>query len=1001
MNNRKRGMLLASSVLLPATLLLAPAAMAQDAAPVDDTAAAQETDTGEDIVITGSRIQRPAIDNPNPVISYSSENLQQSGRVNLTDVLVQNPALLGSSTSAQQSGSTGDTGATAVQLLNLRALGTDRTLVLVDGRRHVAGISGTASVDINTIPTELVRRIDIQTGGASAVYGADGVSGVVNFVLRRDFEGAVVRAQTGISEEGDAGNRFLSVTLGSNFAQDRGNIALAYEWRDDDRVNGFGRRRVGDPRQAFGLVRNPDDFPDNPAVFDRLLFNDLRYADSSRDGAIDLGSIDEETGQFVIGAFDGVPEFTGSGGVYDRGRLLPSSGGLTQGGSSTPLAGYQGDLAPQNEVHNVNLLTSFEVSPALRLYAQGKYAKTRSFTVAQPSFDFFTYLEADNAYLVDRFGAGTDGALVSRDNYDFGIRGERAVRETWRGVIGAEGQISENATYDVYYTYGVTDSEFLSTNYRLTDRYLAALDAVRDPVSGNIVCRSNLDPTAAPFQFDFGSVPFPGFQTFTPGANSGCRPLNVLGDGVLDQAALDFMNVDLVNNYKVQQHVVSGSISGDFGQFFELPGGPIAFAVGGEYRKEISDYTPDQFLQDGVLADIAQISPVSGQFDVKEVFGELSAPLLRDVPFAQLLEVNAAVRLSDYSTVGRTDTWAFSGIYSPVDDIRIRGTYSQAVRAPNISELFSPVSGTFAFIDDPCDPENIPEGTEFRQANCTALLTSLGVNPGTFSPTTDPTATVSLPGRTGGNVNLSEETARTWTAGVVLQPRFIPGLYITADWYDIELKNAVRTATAQEIVDLCVDQPTLENAFCDSVGRSTTTGYVNDFLIGPQNVAAINTAGLDVQVNYNFEVGKIGKFNLQLVGNYLDRFDFEPTPGAPIEVSKLTVSYPELSGTADLTWSNDVLMINYGLNFFSKTRRFTDDQIAAQPDISDPRYFFYREKWEHDVQVAVNVEDNFRFYAGVNNLLNDVGDVASVNQPYSFLGRYFYAGARIAFGPTR
>ncbi|MDG5487299.1 TonB-dependent receptor [Sphingomonas sp. BGYR3] len=997
-----RSALLAGSFLVPASLIVASPAMAQEAGPAQEEATSPAPeDTGEDIVITGSRIQRPAVDNPNPVISYSSENLQQSGRVNLTDVLVQNPALLGSNTSAQQSGSTGDTGSTAIQLLNLRNLGTNRTLVLIDGRRHVAGVPGTASVDINTLPTELVRRIDIQTGGASAVYGADGVSGVVNFILRRDFEGAVVRAQTGISEEGDAGNRFLSVTLGTNFAENRGNVALSYEWRDDDRVNSFDRGRVGDPRRAFGLVRNPDDFPDDPNVFDRLLFNDLRYADSSRDGAIDLGSIDPDTGQFIVGGFDGVPEFTGSGGVYDRGRLLPSSGGLTQGGSSTPLAGYQGDLAPQNEVHNVNLLTSFEVSPALRLYAQGKYAKTRSFTIAQPSFDFFTYLEADNAYLVDRFGAGTQGALISRDNFDFGIRGERSVRETWRGVVGADGRLSDNATYDLYYTYGVTDSEFLSTNYRVTDRYLAALDAVRDPVSGNIVCRSTLNPNAAPFQLDFGSVQFPGFQTFTPGANSGCRPLNVLGDGVADQAALDFINVDLVNTYKVQQHVVSGSISGDFGQFFELPGGPIRFAVGGEYRKEISDFVPDQFVQDGVLADFSQTSPVSGEFDVKEVFAELSAPLLRDVPFAQLLELNAAVRLSDYSTVGRTDTWSFSGIYSPIDDIRIRGTYSQAVRAPNIAELFSPVSGTFSFIDDPCDPENIPEGTEFRQANCTALLTSLGINPATFSPTTDPTATVSLPGRVGGNVNLSEETARTWTAGVVLQPSFIPGLVVTADWYDIQLKDAVRTATAQEIVDLCVDQPTLDNVFCGNIGRSTSTGYVNDYLINPQNVAAINTAGLDVQVNYNFEVANIGNFNLQVVGNYLNKFDFEPTPGAAVEISKLTVGYPEYSGTADLTWTNGTLMINYGLNFFSKTRRFTDDQVAAQPDISDPQYFFYREKWEHDVQVAVNVEENFRFYAGVNNLLNDIGDVASVNQPYSFLGRYFYAGARVAFGPDR
>lgn len=990
-----------SAIALGSVGLISPAA-AQDAPAQTETVPpadeVDEQDSGN-IVVTGSRIPRPEIDNPNPVVSYNRETLESSGRTNLTDFLVQNPALLGSSTSADQSGSTGDFGATGANLLNLRNLGTNRTLVLVDGRRHVAGIPGAASVDINTIPKELIQSVDVQTGGASAIYGADGVSGVVNFVLRRDFEGIAVTGQTGISEEGDAGNRFFGITAGKNFADGRGNVVLSYEFTEDDRVNSFARARSGDPRQTFGLVRNPDDFPDDPNVFDRILLNDLRYADSSRDGAIDLGSFDDN-GVFIPGAFDGVPERTGTGGIYDRGRLLPSSGGLTQGGSSTPLAGYQGDLQPQNQIHNVNLLSSFEVSPALRLFAQGKYSRTKGFTVAQPSFDFFTFLEADNAYLTDRFGP-TQGALISRDNFDFGIRGESSVRETWRGVIGADGRISDNARYELSYVYGVTDSEFLSTNYRLTDRYLAALDAVRDPTTGQIVCRSTLDPTAAPFQFDFGSVQFPGFNTFTPGASSACRPLNVVGEGVLDQAALDFINVDLVNSYKVQQHVLSGSISGDFGQFFELPGGPIGFALGGEYRKEISDFVSDPFLQQGALADIAQIAPESGEFDVKEVFGELRAPLLRDVPFAHLLEVNAAARLSDYSTVGRTETWAFSGIYAPIRDLRIRGTYSQAVRAPNITELFSPTNGTFSFIDDPCDPENIPEGSEFRAANCTATLAALGINPATFSPTTDPTATVSLPGRAGGNPNLIEETARTWTAGVVLQPRFVPGLTITADWFDIRLDDAVRTATAQEIVDLCVDQPSIDNVFCDSVTRSTTTGYVSDYLIGPQNVASIETAGLDLQVDYRFEVARIGNFQFQFKGTYLDKYTFEPTPGAEIEVSKLTVGYPEYAGTADLTWSNGMLSINYGLNFLSRQRRFTADQVEAQPDLSDPELFFYRDKWEHDIQVGINVDEGFRFYAGVNNLLNDVGDVASINQPYSFLGRYFYAGARVSFGGAR
>ncbi len=995
----------ASSLAALALAGLAAPALAQDAQPQDPDAAAPEADTDEEVIVTGSRIRRPEADSPNPIISYSAAALEQSGRTNLTDFLVQNPALIGSSTSADQSGSTGGFGATGTNLLNLRNLGTDRTLVLVDGRRHVAGLPGSASVDINTIPKDLIDRIDVQTGGASAVYGADGVSGVVNFVLKRDFEGISLRGQTGISEEGDAGNRYLSATIGKNFADGRGNIAFSYEFTDDDRLNSFDRARTGDPLQTFGIVRNPADFPDSPTVFDRVLLNNLRYADSSRNGAVDLGSDDPGCGgggTFVIGCLDGVPDYTGAGKVYDRGLLLPSSGGLTQGGDSTPLAGYQGDLQPKNRIHNVNLLTSFQVSDGLRLFAQGKYTNTKSFSVAQPSFDFYTQLEADNAFLIQRFGPtlSAGGALVSRDNFDLGVRGESTERETWRGVVGADGEINSHARYELSYTYGQTSSRFLSTNYRLQDRYLAALDAVIDPVSGATVCRSTLNPAAAPFQPDYASIgTFPGFNSFTPGAGSACRPLNILGEGVASKEALDFINVDLVNRYKVQQHVLSGSINGDFGQFFELPGGPIGFALGAEYRKETSDFVSDTYLQQGALADIAQILPEKGSFDVKEVFGELRVPLLKNSPFAQTLEFNAAIRLSDYSTVGRTTTWATSGIYAPVRDVRFRATYSQAVRAPNITELFSPTNGTFLFIDDPCDPTNLGEGTQYRVANCQATLAAAGLTPAqiaAFSPVSDPTATVSLPGRAGGNPNLIEETARTWTAGVVLQPSFVRGLTITADWYNIRLENAVRTATAQEIVDLCVDQPDLNNVYCDSVSRSGTTGYVSDYLVGPQNVAAFETAGLDVTLNYTFDAGKVGRFNVRVVGNYLNKLTFVPTPGAEVENSKFTTFVPEYSGTFDVTWMTGPLSLNYGLSYFSKTRRYSEDQLRANPDISDPKYFWYREKWEHDIQAAIKVSDRFAFYAGVNNFTDEKGDIASSAYPYSAIGRYFYAGARVS-----
>src|SRR5690606_20994908 len=257
-----------------------------------------------------------------------------------------------------------------------------------------------------------------------------------------------------------------------------------------------------------------------------------------------------------------------------------------------------------------------------------------------------------------------------------------------------------------------------------------------------------------------------------------------------------------------------------------------------------------------------------GSFSVKEAFAELSVPILADMPGAYLLQVGGAIRFSDYSTVGGTTTWKVDGTYAPVRDVTLRGTYSVAVRAPNVTELFAPVNGTFSFIDDPCDPVNIPEGTQYRAANCAAILSGFGIDPDSFSPTTDPQATVSLPGRVGGNSDLTEESAKTWTAGVVFRPSFLRGLTATFDWYDISIENAISTVTAQNLSELCVDQPELDNPFCDLVSRDPSTGYVSDYLVRPENVAEFATSGADFTVNYALDTARLGDFNFRLVGGY-------------------------------------------------------------------------------------------------------------------------------------
>jgi outer membrane receptor protein involved in Fe transport len=1001
MKSLSSGHYLRGSAFAVLAIALAAPAIAQEQTPPTDQAvtdteiATQEAadEQGEDIVVTGSRLSRPELEQSNPIVTLSSERIEASGETNLTQFLIDTPALIGSESNELNSGSNATFQSVGLNRLDLRNLGTARTLVLVNGRRHVNAFPGENSVDINTIPIDLIEGVDVLTGGVSAIYGADGVSGVVNFKLLRNFEGLKARGQVGISERGDAGNRFFSVVAGKNFAEGRGNIALAYEYDIQDRFSQRQRDYTGTSAGRFELLRDPNDFPDDPNVPDRQLFNFVGWADSAPNAAVDLDG-------------DGVIDFEGGGRPYDAGQFLSGTGGRAINGSSnTPTAGYFGDFSPFLERHNVNLLTSFEVSPALRLFGEGKYVKTRALTESQPSFDFGVFLASDNVFLQQRFGAlvQPEGAFFNRDNFDLGISEQIADRETLRAVVGIDGKLSEgegsgNFRYELSYVYGRATSVVTDRNTRVADRYLAALDAVTGP-DGQPICRINLPgQPGILIGFDGDGAPvYTDAVSFEPGE---CRPLNILGEYVATPESVDFVTVDSITRARSQQHVVSGYIAGDLGFLFELPGGPISVAAGAEYRKETTQSTPSEFQQAGFFDGGAAILPSGGGYDVKEVFGEINVPLLKDMPFAENLSFGGAVRFSDYSTVGSTLTWKVDGSYSPVRDISIRGTYSQAVRAPNITELFSPLQGTFEFLDDPCDPTNLPEGTSFRAANCQAALSALGLTPAqiaAFSPSTDPEQSTSQPGLQGGNPELGEETAKTWTAGVVLRPRFIPGLSITADWYDIKIVDAINTPDVNEVFKLCVDQPTLANVFCDSFTRNPANGFINSFIVSAQNVAEFTTSGLEVSVNYRFTPSDFGTFNFNLNGNYLNDLSFVATVGAEAEQQANRTFRPKWAGNLGLGWESGPIKIDYGLSWQGKTQRFTLQQLQGNPDISDPKYFLYKERWEHDIRLEYRVEDRFAFYSGINNFTDQQPDIAALaGIPVSAVGRYFYFGAKIS-----
>ncbi len=959
--------------------------------PADPNAqTAEDASNGEEIVVTGTRIRRPDFDSPSPVITLGAATIQQSGTTNLTDFLTGIPALQGSSTSGDNSGSGAGIGFTGLNLLNLRNLGTERTLVLVDGRRHVASVPGSQAIDINTIPNDLVERVDVLTGGVSAIYGADAVTGVVNFVLKKDFEGLTARAQAGTSEYGDAGKRLIAVTAGKNFADGRGNVAIAYEYGDESRLEARDRSRLRGANLT-GFYRNPNDPEFGPnytggvdnGIPDNVPTRDVRYNDTAREGGIDVD-------------FDGQPDYV----VDATGRLVPFSlgtvlrPGFSQGGSGTRVADYANDLLPDIQRHIVNALGHFDIAPGLTVFAEGKYARNKSFTLGQPSFDYYLLVEDGNPYLPAGLPElGNGGVLVTRDNFDIGQRGETITRETYRAVGGLRGDINPHANYEVSYTFGESNVTNNYVNDTYNDRLFAAIDAVRDPATGQVTCRVNLDPTWSPNQPYASRASF-NPTSFRPGE---CSPINLFGDGAPSQAALDFVRANTTDRSRLRQQVVSGVLSGDFGQIFELPGGPVGFAVGAEYRKEESRFIPDPIAAQGLTFGNA-LGREEGEFDVNEQFAELNVPVFRNQPFAHRLSLGAAVRFSDYSTIGNTTTWKVDGTYAPVRDITFNGTYSKAVRAPNIGELFAGQSQTFAFITDPCDTGELQNGTQFRAANCAALLSGLGIaNPAAYTDA----RTTNISGLSGGNPALREEEATTWTAGVVVQPRFIPGLSLRADWYDINLSGAINTVAANQVAELCVDQATLDNVFCRSITRTNVTsgtaqqGNITGFVVAPQNVARFSTAGLDLNANYTIDTGSFGRFNLRVIGNYLDKLEFIGTPGADVTNSRGEARAPKYTVNGDLSWSMDKITINYGLTWFDRTLRNTNQVDQNNPDVVAPEYKYLKELWQHDIYISVDATDRFQFYGGVNNVFGQRPELGTDTFPVPSIGRYMFAGARM------
>jgi len=1098
------------------------------------TLAQDQAEELEEIVVLGSRIARdPNVGANAPVQSVGAEDIQMSGKLDLGDILNAMPSLLGSGETAGAS-EVGET------ILQLRGLGVERTLVLVNGRRHVSGVAGTQAVDIGSIPQELIERVDVLTGGASAIYGADAVTGVVNFTMKDDYEGLNFNVVGGISGDGDGDNFSASALYGLNFADDRGNFTISANYTQRDAIfhgdrafsrdNGIGsddqnparRFQTGDidatatpnfsrfyspstsfpsndaPCDLYGYnycygfhptgfpILSSDDFlnlyaqafPGDPipaltsaeqALIDRAANSPTRFISGGHNfsltsnagvllpgGLVQPGLDIDNNGvndcsqsyQGYFSTFTHSPPAVGFiGGCYiieDDGSVRPLRDGLIAGdinqfGADGVADGSNEDmLLPDDQKYSINITANYDLTNSTNLFFEGKYVRQETTNTAPLNtfWDLLT-ISPDNPYIAqlppDLAALGAvDGLFITRDPNDLGPNNDESLRETSRFVIGLQGDFDNGWGWEASVNYGKYEQQFLDRNRLIVDRWFAAIDAVDDG-NGNVICRSDVDPTPPPTTpFDIPGFS-PSFWTFNPGDGQ-CQPANILGGtSAISQEAIDFVTDTIVNDFESEQFVLSAAVTGEA---FDLPAGAIGFAFGVEYRDESSKSTFDPLVRGvmpvttawgnagDLLADVAPgfeedtdgdgvidlefnqrslvfdpgstVQNITGSYDVAEVFGEVSVPILADMAFARDLTLDGAIRFSDYSTIGSTVTWNAGGSWTPVSDsFRIRSSFSVAVRAPNIDELFSPTQGAFFRPVDPCDVAEInalidsgdPRGP-VRQANCLAD----GIPP-TY---TDP-LTARFVGETSGNPALTEEEAETFSVGFIFQPQFLEGLSVSVDYWDITIDDAIDAPSGQSIVDGCYDSAVFPgNQFCDLVGRNTDPASPQfnglNFIRQQQvNIGKLEASGIDFDIRYIFEI-QSASVTLGLAGTKMDKLDrfFDVTDPTAVDPELGELQRPELAGNFNAGVQFDRFTIRYAMQYMDEMG-LRDVEIETAPALYGPAGIA-DETYIHDISASFDITDRYRIFGGVNNFTDETPFLTEFAFPVSPIGTFFFLG---------
>ncbi len=913
---RQRPWLL-SGVAALALVAGAPVALAQDSAP-------EEVEDDEDrVVVTGSLIARSDITSAAPVTIIDGAALERSGFLDLGEALRQQLAT--GSGGFNQSSTLSGGGATSIDLRNL---GAARVLVLINGKR-VANFSDSLSnesADLSFISASMVERVEILRDGASALYGADAVSGVVNVILKEDFEGVRLSGQQGLSTHGDAESTTLSATAGGNF--DGGNFVFNLEYRFRDNVPQGQRDWAVPTITSLGTS----------GLFTGSYFSP--------------GGVFSTPGQGTVFCGD----FSGSGvNLIETLGVCPSFQSTTDPDDSLRYDyGPVQDIIVGQQVLNASGYLTYDVTDDLEGYVEFQVSKRESTrrldglpgTFGTPGIPQGWVVPATNPF--NPFNEA--GTFQIRPSNTIGRRDSEFTSDLIRTVVGLRGQdLFDLFDWEVAYLWTQVEGKNVNTNLW----NLARANIISDPdlCAADTLCSAAVNPAGA---------------------------LNVLAPAEWTASEISYLRHDATGTSEFQTEVIYGFLSGEV---FQLPAGKIGVAAGFEYREEEGANTPDRVISSGESVS-NQVFGTEGRFDVWEVYGEVDIPLLSDLPFAEDLRINVQGRYFEYSNFGNDTVYKLGVNYAVTEDVRLRGSFGTAYRAPSISNLFGGGVASFDFVTDPCvnwDTANDP-GSEVFQ-NCQLA----GVAPGFQQPTGQYQAVA------GGSPTLEPETAETLTIGVVFTPRFIEGLSITVDYYDIEVENLITRPTSDSIIDACYQGPIgLAAPECGRFTRDPNSGAVIGLVNQLSNSAnALETSGYDWAVSYGMDLYG-GFLTLSHEGTYVAEFSSSPGVGGASDRG----SVPQFRGNASANYSRDDWSLSW--------------RVRAVGELDDPRfdgnnilnYDKVDKHIEHDVYGEYRFE-NYSVGLGINNILDNeppyLFSTSSNTDPFTYgsavLGRYFFLRA--------